>query len=127
MTDRPAARDISTVPGGPARGARLARLDEIADNGSQVFTFTDGDKRFEMFLHRLGDRVVAYENSCPHLYLPLDWQRGKFLSAAGDSFICSSHGARFRPDDGFCVAGPCAGAWLRPVAIQLRDGEIFVA
>lgn len=124
---RPVPLDLAAVAGGPAKGDLLARLDEIEDNGSKVFTFTDGTKRFEMFLHRMGDRVVGYENSCPHLYLPLDWRPGEFLNAAGDSFVCSSHGARFRPEDGFCVSGPCSGAWLRPVLIHVEDGEIFVA
>nr|WP_279347249.1 Rieske 2Fe-2S domain-containing protein [Govania unica] len=105
----------------------MCRVDEIEDNGSRAFTFSEGDKRFEMFLHRLGETVVAYENSCPHLYLPLDWQPGRFLSAAGDEFICSSHGARFRPLDGFCTLGPCAGAWLRGVLIHVENGEIRVA
>lgn len=127
MSPRPEPRDLGNVPGAPPRGSLLARVAEIADNESRVFIFTDGDKRFEMFLHRLGDAIVAYENSCPHLYLPLDWRPGRFLSAAGAEFICSSHGARFRPADGFCTAGPCAGVWLRPIAIHVENGEIFVA
>lgn len=129
MTERPrpAARDLATVPGAPPAGTRLAHVDDIAENGSRVLTFSEGNTRFEMFLHRRGDLVVAYENSCPHQYLPLDWRPGQFLSSTGDEFICSSHGARFRIEDGYCTLGPCAGAWLRPVRIHIEQGEILVA
>ncbi len=116
---------LDTVPGGPPRGTVLCRLDELERGQSKALTFGEGSQRFEMFLHRDDDGVVAYENSCPHLYIPLDWQPGRFLSANKTDFICSTHGARFRIRDGYCTAGPCVGSSLRRVIIIIQNGQIL--
>ena len=56
--------------------------------------------------------VNAYLNSCPHRGIPLNWQPDMFLDEDSELIHCSSHGARFRVGDGFCVSGPCAGQSL---------------
>ena len=33
---------------------------------------------------------------------------------------CRNHGALFAVEDGFCVAGPCAGESLEPIAVEAR-------
>ena len=38
---------------------------------------------------------------------------------------CGLHGAQFRIEDGYCLAGPCAGRYLRKVAIAIQDGMII--
>jgi len=116
---------LALVPGGPAPGTVLCRLDDLADGGSRVLTFCDDDgRRFEMFLHRRGDHVVAYANRCPHAGHPLDWTPGQFLDPTGRFFQCASHGARFRIEDGRCVAGPCPGRYLTQVRIVVQDGAV---
>ena len=52
--------------------------------------------------------------------LPLDETDGRY-------FVCATHGARFRLEDGRCVDGPCAGAALTPIEIELRDGLVRLA
>jgi nitrite reductase/ring-hydroxylating ferredoxin subunit len=47
------------------------------------------------------------------------------LDNAGD-LICPHHGARFDVATGECKSGPCAGDSLRPVAIDLRDGQVLL-
>ena len=37
------------------------------------------------------------------------------------------HGASFDLRDGLCVAGPCRGERLRDVAVEVRDGGVFLA
>ena len=39
----------------------------------------------------------------------------------------SSHGALFEKRTGYCVAGPCAGRALTPVALEIRDGYVVLA
>ncbi len=78
------------------------------------------------FAVRHGGRVHAYVNRCPHMGTELDWQPGEFFEEAGLYLICSTHGALFEPKDGFCVAGPCRGASLQPLAIAERDGQVFL-
>ena len=76
---------------------------------------------------RRGTAVHGYVNTCPHAGSPLDWVPDRFMSADGRHLLCATHGALFRVDDGFCIAGPCAGASLRPVAVTVRDGLVVLA
>jgi nitrite reductase/ring-hydroxylating ferredoxin subunit len=80
-----------------------------------------------MFIHRHGGAVVVYANQCPHAGHPLDWTPGRFLDPTGEMFQCASHRARFRIEDGVCVAGPCPGRSLTPVKIEIEDGVIRAA
>jgi nitrite reductase/ring-hydroxylating ferredoxin subunit len=65
----------------------------------------------------------AYLNQCRHLPIPLD--------VSGECLVdgllqCGTHGARYQPEDGLCVIGPCRG--LRLYALELvQEGEqLFV-
>lgn len=127
MKRPPAAIELADVPGGPEPGTPLAAVDDIADGGSLVVTFRDGAKLFQMFLHRRGETVWAYHNRCPHAGTPLDLMPGRFLDATGRRFQCATHGARFRIEDGYCVAGPCKGDWLRRVSVRVADGVVQAA
>jgi nitrite reductase/ring-hydroxylating ferredoxin subunit len=118
---------FADIPGAPPPGTALGMLAEMADNTSRSLEFRDGDKRLEIFLHRLGDQVVAFRNRCPHTGAPLDWQPNRFLDSTGTVFLCAVHGARFRRHDGFCLSGPCAGAFLQPVAVKVEKGMIYAA
>lgn len=117
-----------SLTGGPANlepGTPLCALTDIAAGASRVFTFSDADgRRLEIFVHRVGSDAVAYVNRCPHAGHPLDWTPGQFLDLTGSLFQCASHGARFRLEDGLCVAGPCPGRYLTPVRIEIADGLI---
>ena len=37
---------------------------------------------------------------------------------ASGQLVCGIHGATFRPTDGHCTAGPCAGAALEPLIVE---------
>jgi nitrite reductase/ring-hydroxylating ferredoxin subunit len=69
----------------------------------------------EAVVVRRGGVLFAYENRCPHQGTPLETFPDKFLNGDGSLLICSTHGARFRVEDGYCVSGPCKGARLRPL------------
>lgn len=53
--------------------------------------------------------VRVYRNSCPHLEVRLEYRKDRFLSVDGRQIVCYAHGARFLPDSGLCVYGPCLG------------------
>ena len=74
-----------------------------------------------------GALVRAYENSCPHLRMPLETVPDRFLDAERHYLVCSMHGARFAVADGYCVSGPCQGAWLRAVPVTVEGGEVRLA
>jgi len=71
-------------------------------------------------------KVHGYVNRCPHTGTELDWQLGEFFDLAGLYLVCSTHGAIFEPKTGLCVAGPCRGASLEPLAVREQGGEVFL-
>lgn len=80
-----------------------------------------------IFVVRSGSDVFGYVNSCPHIGVPLDMEPDEFISDFGEEIICSTHGARFRIEDGECVSGPCTGDALEPVAVEIRDENVVLA
>lgn len=104
----------------------LCRLDDIPDGGSEGF-FTDTiDGRLLYMVIRRGDEAFVYSNECPHTGMPLDFKPGRFLTADGAMIQCSTHGAKFRIEDGFCVKGPCEGDSLKAVKTEIHDGHLYL-
>lgn len=103
---------------------------DLRDAGKGVrFTLrTDPRTGFEQtgFAVRNGGKVCAYVNRCPHQGTELDWQPGEFFEETGLYLVCSTHGAIFQPESGFCVAGPCRGASLEQLPIREQDGQVFL-
>ncbi len=104
----------------------LCRLSDIPDGGSKGFTLGEGLSAFELFVARKGERVYAYENSCPHTGGPLDWTPDKFIDGDSGHILCATHAALFRVETGECLAGPCTGDWLRALSVDIQDGEILL-
>ncbi len=64
-------------------------------------------------------RLQAWRNHCPHAGSPLDWIPGRFFSDDGTELVCHTHGARFDPLSGACLAGPCPrGLYALPLREQ---------
>jgi nitrite reductase/ring-hydroxylating ferredoxin subunit len=105
----------------------LCTLDDLTDPGSKGVIVELGGAATEIFLVRRGNEVYAYHNTCPHKGTPLDWMPDEFLDDEREHIVCATHGAVFRVEDGLCIAGPCRHQSLRPVAIELRDGRIYLA
>lgn len=97
----------------------------LAEAGRGVrFRIVPADDHDRGFAVRHGGRVHAYVNRCPHAGTELDWEPGEFLDIAGLYLVCATHGALFEPGTGLCIAGPCRGASLEPLAVQERDGRV---
>lgn len=105
---------------------RLCRLNDLADPGSRGFTLQTAEGLKDIFVVRRGEAVYAYTNSCPHTGSPLDWQPDQFLNLDRTLIQCATHLALFRIADGHCVAGPCAGHALTPVAVTLKNSWVVV-
>jgi nitrite reductase/ring-hydroxylating ferredoxin subunit len=104
----------------------LCQDDAIPEGAARGFVLGEGRDRREFVLVRRGGVLRAYVNSCPHQSTPLETFADKFLNEDGSLLVCSTHGARFRVEDGYCVSGPCQGKRLQPVAITIDDGSIAV-
>lgn len=102
----------------------LCRLDEIADPGGKGFSLGDGPARVDIFVVRRAGAVHGYVNRCPHAGTPLDWQPDQFLDQSKTLIQCASHGALFGIGDGLCVAGPCKGRRLTPVAVRIEENGL---
>ena len=106
---------------------RLCLLDELEDPGTRAFTVPVAGGVLELFVVHKDRRVHGYLNRCPHKGVPLNWQPDEFLDPAGETIVCATHGARFRPSDGACLGGPCRGRPLEPVALQVDEGVVYLA
>jgi nitrite reductase/ring-hydroxylating ferredoxin subunit len=111
----------------PAAGELLCRLADIPDPGAKGFRFRQGEALFAGFVVRRGGSVAGYVDSCPHAGWPLALVGDRYLTREKDLILCSGHGALFRPEDGVCIAGPCAGDRLRPWPVMVAEGEVFTA
>lgn len=102
----------------------LCRLDDIPEGGSKGFA-ADSDAFYaDVFVVRTDNGVYAYRNRCPHTGAPMEWQPDRFLDYTGALILCGIHGALFRIEDGYCVAGPCARRSLERVAVAVREGWV---
>lgn len=108
--------------------AVLLRLDALADDSlHEVEAVLDGDAE-SLIVHRdAAGAVRAWLNVCPHAGRRLDWAPGQFLRSKDGTLVCAAHGASFELQRGECVAGPCRGEALREVAVEVRDGAVWLA
>lgn len=98
----------------------LIKLAELEDGAiTSINAEIDGELE-SIIVRRVGDKISAWLNICPHAGRRLDYAPGKFLLSNGQ-LICAAHGATFELAAGQCVAGPCRGASLRAVSTHLDD------
>lgn len=81
----------------------------------------------DAFLIYFKQRCYAYENSCPHTGVNLNWQKEQFFSLDGLFLQCSLHGALFEPDSGVCIQGPCLGKRLKSINTIIDGGSIYMS
>ena len=114
-------------PGAPASGTFLCLADALGESEARGFVFGEGKARFDMFIVRKNNEVYGYLNECPHALTPLETFTDRFFDVGKTHILCSTHGALFLPHNGACVAGPCAGKNLIPIAIKAspdKDGRL---
>lgn len=81
--------------------------------------------RHDILIVNRNGAIYAYVNACPHQHTPLETFPGKFFDAEGNLLVCSTHGARFEPESGLCVSGPCEGKSLTKISLTERDGGLY--
>jgi nitrite reductase/ring-hydroxylating ferredoxin subunit len=109
---------------GSAPGGALCRVADIPDGGAIGVHVPSSTGGFDLILLRLGERVFAYHNECPHAGRNLDYAPGQFL-VADARIVCAVHGATFAVDSGACLGGPCR-AGLVAMPIDVVGGEVFL-
>lgn len=101
---------------------RLCALDDVPERDAKGFDSPEG----EIVVARRDGVIYAYRNSCPHLGIGLNFQPDVFMDMDGEFIQCANHGALFRVEDGYCLAGPCSGQSLTALPIQVTDGDIVL-
>lgn len=104
---------VALIEGGPG-----VRFDLQRDLGNRWVGAT-------AFVVRHAGVARGYLNECRHVPSELDWLPGRYFDSSGLYLICATHGALYRPDDGLCVAGPCAGRRLFALDVCECDGLVW--
>jgi nitrite reductase/ring-hydroxylating ferredoxin subunit len=104
----------------------ICRLDDIEVSGARGFTIGTGDWPLRGFIVRVNGEVHGFINHCPHAGHPLNLRPHRFLTADSALILCASHGALFEKATGLCVAGPCAGHYLRAVPLKVDSGFVML-
>ena len=105
----------------------LCAVEDLAEKRCRAFKLGEGPWPLSGFVVRKGSALRAYQNRCPHAGHPLNLRPDCFLTPDGSLIVCSSHGALFEIDTGYCVDGPCAGASLVPIPVQVMAGHVMLA
>ncbi len=110
------------------RKTAICRVEELPEGRTRTFEFQDADGLWrEGFVANFQGSFVAYENTCRHLPLSLDYGDNRFFTRDGGHFLCQHHGATYEPLTGLCVRGPCQGAKLKSLRIEVADGCLWLA
>jgi nitrite reductase/ring-hydroxylating ferredoxin subunit len=89
------------------------------------FPVLAGGEKTSGFVVRYSGKVHGYLNRCAHVPIELDWNEGVFFDSSGLYLMCSTHGAIYLPESGYCAGGPCRGGRLRTIKIFENDGQVF--
>lgn len=116
----------------PSESSNIVATLAVEDGAQRVWTFDylDGFGRpasgILVRINQPGEAAEyrAYRNLCPHWSMPLDDGSGDFFDDSGHLIQCKMHGARFEPDTGECVMGPCDGEYLEALRVEVSaDGK----
>ena len=104
---------------------RIATAEEVNEGKTLKFSFTRDDRPQEGFVGRFKGELFAYDNTCRHLPISLDYGDNRFFDSKSETLVCQTHGAVYAPDTGLCTRGPCAGASLYALDVTEEDGALW--
>ena len=107
-------------------GQRVCALDDLGNGDARGYVISAEGRDLSLIVVRRGDEVHAYLNRCPHTGINLEWQPDQFFDPDGAFLQCATHGALFRPEDGYCVRGPCAGDRLEALPVEVKNGQVLI-
>ena len=115
----------------PMNGSEFAPVRVLADArrlgelmGARFSVVLDGVPRPAFVVRRRG-RLHGYLNVCRHQARELDFGDARFFDESADALVCCHHGARYEPESGRCLSGPCEGGSLTALALEQRGNELW--
>jgi len=109
-----------------AREVVVGDAAEVAPGTTRKFLLPTPGMPTEAFVVNFRGELYAWVNRCRHVPMTMDWVENRFLDAEGAHVVCATHGGRYRPDTGECVAGPPFGRRLIRVPLR-REGDRLIA
>lgn len=106
----------------------IAAVEDVPDDSTYLFRVreVDSGEEREAILVRLDGEVAGWLNYCQHMtHIELD--KGSGAPIRDGEILCRNHGAMFETDTGFCTFGPCEGAYLDDVTVDVEDGTVHLA
>ncbi len=107
------------------RGKVVARAGELSHGMTKKFHLRCQGNTIEALLVNYEGNIYAYVNRCCHLPLSMDWVDNHFFTENKRYLICANHGATYEPATGECIWGPCFGAFLQGIPLEVSDGKIL--
>lgn len=104
---------------------KICEIKSLAEGSAKEFLVKRDDFEKDAFLIHFKQGYYAYENSCPHTGVSLNWQKEQFFSFDGCFLQCSLHGALFEPNSGECIRGPCLGERLKAINILIENDVVY--
>ena len=104
----------------------VGKVGELAPGMTKKFALSNGKYSVEGMLLNYQGTLHAYVNRCPHIGISLDWVDNQFFTIDGRYLMCANHGATFEPATGECIWGPCVGAALQHVPLEMEGEKIFI-
>lgn len=104
---------------------RVTAAANVPADSTFLFTVTGDDGEDEAVLTRSEDGIEAYVNRCMHFtHIRLD--KGSGAPVRHGELVCANHGAMFEQDTGVCTFGPCEGAQLDRIEVEVQDGAVYL-
>ena len=107
------------------KGKVVARTGELSHGITKKFYLKCRGSTIEALLVNYEGDVYAYVNRCRHISLSMDWVDNQFFTEDKRYLICANHGATYEPATGECIWGPCLGAFLQRVPLEVSRENIL--
>lgn len=115
--------------------SRIAAVDDVPADSTFLFRVRedDTDEEKEAILVRVTDgdgtdevgELACWLNYCQHFtHIKLD--KGSGAPMRDGEVICANHGAYFETDSGLCTYGPCEGAYLQGVDVEVAEDGVYL-
>ncbi|MBI3561696.1 MAG: Rieske 2Fe-2S domain-containing protein [Gammaproteobacteria bacterium] len=105
---------------------RLCPVGELPAPAARGFEVAHRGVTLEVILVHWETVWYAYQNSCPHTGVNLNWTEDQFFDPYYRYLQCAMHGALFQPHSGYCVQGPCRGEYLSALPVTVHGEVVYL-
>jgi len=104
----------------------LCEEHEFDNLTTKQFEYPFLDETRHIFVVKWQGQLRAYENSCPHTGVELNWQENVFLNYDKTTIQRATHGAQFRFRDGLFVCAPRIGQFLKIIPLEIVSNKVYL-